>query len=206
MNGSSTTGNCANVSSSTSGTLTCADPTSSVLFDDPRGMPTLTGLNSNTWASQLLTIQTTSFTTDITFDFSDTPNFVRVERVEVVMFNCPQWGIGVQTIHVLEDDNAQIQLANVDIMSCTSLVRVCLSTITTIPVLTLRFFLHPSSDWVHLAEVTFWGNNPSCPPDIVITAPPTDSTTVETSKQEVKYYRIVGIIHLVKFSCHSHHQ
>ena len=99
MNDSSATGNCANISSNTSAILTCADPTSSVLCDDPRGMPILTGLDGEMWASQLLTIQTTAPSTDITFDFLDNPNFVRVERVEVVMFNCPQWGIGAQFIY-----------------------------------------------------------------------------------------------------------
>ena len=68
VNGSSATGNCANVCSTTSGTLTCADPTSSVLFDDPRGMPILTGLDGDMWASQLHTIQTIASSIDITFD------------------------------------------------------------------------------------------------------------------------------------------
>ena len=152
VNGSSATGNCASVSSSTSGTITCADPTSSVLFDDPRGMPILTGLDGDMWASQLLTIQTTASSTDINVDLG-TPTFTRVERVEVVMFNCPQLGIGVQTVQALEHNNVLIQTANVDITSCTSLVRMCLSTATTLPVFILRFRLSPGSDWVHLAEV-----------------------------------------------------
>ena len=172
VNGSSATGNCASVSSSTSGTLTCADPTSSVLFDDPRGMPILTGLDGDMWASQLLTIQSTASSIDIIIDLN-TPTFMRVERVEVVMFNCPQWGIGVQTIQALENNNALIQTANVGITSCTSLVRMCLSSRTTIPVIILRFFPSPGSDWVYLAEVTFFGNNPTCPADRVITAPTT---------------------------------
>ena len=121
MNGSSVTGNCANVSSSTSGTVTCADPTSSVLFDDPRGMPVLTGLDGDMWASQLITIQKTASSTDITFDFRDTPDFTGVWRVE--MFNCPQWGIGVQTIQAL-DARAVTAIINPIIGSCTSLVRV----------------------------------------------------------------------------------
>ena len=40
VSGSSDDGNCANVSNFTSGTLKCTDSTSSVLFDDPRGMRT----------------------------------------------------------------------------------------------------------------------------------------------------------------------
>ena len=184
VNGSSATGNCANnISSSTSGTLTCADPTSSVLFDDPRGMPILTGLDGDMWASQLLTIQTAASSTDITFDFRNTPGFTVVERVEVMMFNCPQLGIGVQTVQALEDNNALIQTANVDITSCTSLVRVCLSTATTIPILILRFRLSPDSDWVHVAEVTFFGNGVTCPPEIVITEPTTEPVTTELTRE-----------------------
>ena len=177
MNGSSVTGNCANVSSSTSGTLTCADPTSSVLFDDPRGMPVLTGLDGEMmWASQLLTIQTTAPSTDITVDLG-TPTFTRVERVEVVMFQCPQWGIGAQFIQVVEVASLTTNIVP-NITSCDSLVRFCLPYRTTLPVFTLRFSLSTGSDWIQLAEVTIWGNNPTCPPDIVITAPPTIPTTI----------------------------
>ena len=47
MNGSSATGNCSNYANGA-----CNDP---VLFDGH--IPTLTGLDGDTWASQLLTIQ-----------------------------------------------------------------------------------------------------------------------------------------------------
>ena len=168
VNGSSATGNCANISSNTSGSLTCADPTSSVLFDDPRGMPILTGLDGDMWASQLLTIQTAASSTDITFDFRNTPGFTVVERVEVMMFNCPQLGIGVKTIEALVQGQ-EIARINPNITSCDLLVRVCLPASTTLPAISLRFFPLPDSDWVHLAEVSFWGNGPTCPADIVIT-------------------------------------
>ena len=166
VNGSSATGNCANVITSAETTI-CSNPTSSVLFDDPGGMPILTGLDGDMWASQLLTIQTTAAFTEITVDLG-TPTFTRVERVEVVMFNCLQLGIGVQTVQAFEDNNVLIQTANVDITSCDSLLRVCLVVRTTLPVLTLRFTLSPGSDWVHLAEVSFWGNGPTCPSDVAI--------------------------------------
>ena len=54
------------------------------------------------WASQLLTIQTTDPTIEMTFDFRNTPGFIEVGKVEVVMFNCPQWGVGVNTIRLLQ--------------------------------------------------------------------------------------------------------
>ena len=134
VNGSSATGNCA---SSTSGTITCADQASSVLFDGH--IPILTGLDGNTWASQLLTIQTTAEATsvDITFDFHDTPDFTTVERVEVVMFNCPQWGIGVETIAAIEH-LTNIRHNTVNITSCDSLVRVCIPFRATTPTFTLQ--------------------------------------------------------------------
>ena len=97
VNGSCPTGNCLNV---TVGTVTtCVQPTSSVLFDGR--VPTLTGLDGDMWASQLLTIQTGDASTDITFDFTDTHGYDRVERVEVVIFNCPQWGIASSAIIAL---------------------------------------------------------------------------------------------------------
>ena len=165
-------------------TLTCADPTSSVLFDDPRGIPILTGLDGDMWASQLLTIQTTAPSTDIIFDFRNASNFVRVERVEVVMFNCQQWGIGVQTIQAFEQD-AMVFSVDVDptVNSCKSLVRLCLPYRTSLSVFTLRFFLFPNTDKVYLAEMTFFGNNHNCAPDIIITSQ--FSSPVTSTSQEL---------------------
>ena len=97
VNGSSVTGQCSNVTNS-GGIINCNDPTSSVLFDGH--IPTLTGLDGDTWASQLLTLRPFDGNSEITFEFTGSPN---IERVEVVMFNCPQWGIGVQTIGAREN-------------------------------------------------------------------------------------------------------
>ena len=185
VNGSSDTGNCA--SGNNQGPVTCSDPSSSVLFDDPGGMPILTGLDGDMWASQLLTIQTTTTFVDIIFDFHDTPDFTTVEGVEVVMFNCPQWEIGAQTIQVLEVQDT----LTVAPTSCDSLVRVCLSLSSTTPMTSTLYnlrFHSPNSKvhWIHLAEVTFWGNNLTCPPDIVITEPTTapPSSPVTSTSQE----------------------
>ncbi len=90
MNGSSEDGNC---------NLTVKifnEQTTSVLQDGI--IPILTRLDGEMWASQLLTINIESDSyitdeTDITFEFQVTPDYVRVERVEPVMFNCPEWGI-----------------------------------------------------------------------------------------------------------------
>ena len=177
VNGSSNIGSCINESNRN--TCYSNDPTSTVLFDNPRlrGMPILTGLDGDMWASQLLTIEKTSASTIATqFHFHNIPNFTRVDRVEVVMFNCPQWGIGVESVSVraLESDATPISTTVIshDVTSCNSLMKVCLEPRTNIAQLALQFTLFHDSNWVHLAEVTFWVGPSSCTPNAVITAPP----------------------------------
>ncbi len=184
VNGSSEDGNC-NLTSSER--VRCREPTTSVLQDG--NIPTLTGLDGDMWASQLLTINPTKSSIDITFDFRNiTPSYDELESVEVVMFNCPEWGISVDNITLLGSNNSSRIIENrlVDISltntSCASLVKVFISgsvtssqTIisSTLPVLTLRFQLSPASTWVHLAEVTFYGAGPTYPPvSVLIQIPP----------------------------------
>ncbi len=64
VNGSSEDGNCSLI------VTLCNEPTTNVLQDGI--IPTLTGLDGDMWASQLLTINTDRPTTDITFDFEAT--------------------------------------------------------------------------------------------------------------------------------------
>ncbi len=86
--GSSATGHCSNVSDSG---RECSTPRSSVLLD---GIPTLTGLDGDMWATQLLTLNTSTSSSSITFDFNtvfDTnavTTYTGVELIEIVMFNC----------------------------------------------------------------------------------------------------------------------
>ncbi len=175
VNGSSEDGNCSLLA-----TTTCIEPTTSFLQDGI--IPTLTGLDGDMWASQLLTINTDSPTTDITFDFEAAPGYFGVRRVEVVMFNCPEWGISVDSITLYESTcGASIRniLATISptITSCDSLVRVCISrsVSSTLTALTLRFHLSSASTWVHLAEVSF---GPTCQPDSILDPiPPTPSLT-----------------------------
>ncbi len=176
VNGSSEDGNCS---------LTvniCNEPTTSVLQDGI--IPILTGLDGDMWASQLLTISRDSLTTDITFDFEATPGYVGVERVEVVMFNCPEWGISVDiiTIHgstAATSIGSALTTITPTLTSCDSLVRVCISesVSSTLIALTLRFQLSPASTWVHLAEVSFYGAGSTCPPVSVLNPPPTTGVT-----------------------------
>ena len=107
VNGSSATGHCSSVSS-TGVISTCTDPTSSVLFDG--AIPTLTGLDGDMWASQLLTLQrATSTRALVIFDFTSTPGYVGLSgRLEVVIFNCPEKGISAPTIRVLTSSSLSV--------------------------------------------------------------------------------------------------
>ena len=159
-------------------------PNSGVLFDGH--VPTLTRLDGDMWASQLLTINTIESLTNVIFNFTDTPGYVGIQRVEVVMFNCPQWGIASTTI-TLTGATARGQTFNVfaqtsisSLTSCESLVRVCLSHHVTQPLIGLQFTHDQDSDWLHLAKVIFYDRNSICPPNIILdppTTPPPDSTT-----------------------------
>ena len=177
VNGSSPTGNCSNVSMDDT-MITCLQPTSSVLFDGR--VPTLTGLDGDMWASQLLTINTMESLTILIFDFTDTPGYVGIQRVEVVMLNCPQWGIASTTITLTATGRGQpfnvFNSTSVSsLTSCESLVRVCLSANVPQPLIGLLFTLDQDSDWVHLAEVTFYARGSTCSPNIILTPPPTTS-------------------------------
>ena len=178
VNRSSNTGRCSNIITSTT-RQTCLTPNSSVLFDG--NVPTLTGLDGDMWASRLLIINTTANTAEITFDFTNTLDYTGVGRVEVVMFNCPEWGISVIAISLFSatstSSGSRTILTSIfpTTTSCDSLVRVCISgTVNSLkPVLTLVFTPSSTSNWVHLAEVTFYASSSTCQPDIIITLPPT---------------------------------
>lgn len=158
MNGSSATQQCS--FEIRDGLSSCFNPATSVLFDGSILNPT--GLGGDMWASQLLTLQKFEFHAALYFDFSTSPGYAGVERVDVVMFNCPEWGIGAETIGVsgaltvpsANNCSSLLGLVNPPFTSCDSLLRVCIPMNTTLPVIALQFF-HPITNWVHLAEVTF---------------------------------------------------
>ena len=181
VNGSSSTGRCSNFIHSTF-RQNCLTPTSSVLFDG--NVPTLTELDGDMWASQLLTINTTTNTAEITFDFTNTPDYTGVERVEAVMFNCPEWGISVRNIAFFSASSISgtgrfLTSIFPTTTSCDSLVRVCIShNVSSIrSLLTLVFTLPSTSNLVHLAEVTFYASGSTCLPDTITTPLTINSTT-----------------------------
>ena len=178
VNGSSATGKCSSVSHGVVRS-TCTDPTSSVLFDGV--IPTLTGLDGDMWASHLLTLQrpVSLINIDIT-----TP----ISRVEVIMFNCPEWGISVQSISLRDNDGIVIGSSGDmnSITSCDSLVRLCVPATAINPlVVTVQFDLGNDSNWMHLAEVTFYDDSTTCPPDTITTDIPLCPTTPTTTTQEM---------------------
>ena len=166
MNGSSSSVHC--VESSNDFLSHICTTQTSVLFDGE--VPILSRLDGDMWASQLLTVQTPRFFVQIIFDFTAIDDYTGVERIEMVMFNCPEWGIGVNKVSLLEAESvfsfgAQVsETITTNDTSCSSLVRVCmaLSQRVVLPVLILKFSGNNSGGWVHLAEVTFHENLPTC--------------------------------------------
>ena len=182
-NGSSRTGFCNRTT-----TRICLEPASSVLFDGV--IPTLTGLDGDNWARQLLTIRATP-NAFINFDFG---GYAVIDRVEIILFNCPRWGIAASNIILYVPNEISSAFSIVtdiylnDIIripsSCDSLVKVCMMCLNCNRS-ALGLLFHPAvgADWVHIAEVTFHHSSivsTTCPSSHVITAIPPQSTTMAT--------------------------
>ena len=172
VNGSSETGRCEDPWQLL-GIVSCSHPETSILFDG--NIPTLAGLDGNSWADQLLTLNTSNIALleekDTSIQLS-LPNVQRL-RLEVVLFNCPEWGIAtsritIQTSQLFHQDYYQSKVIDPTLNSCDSLVRVCMPIDTENTQGTLRFDPPPGSNWTHLAEVTFYTDTSSCPPDTVL--------------------------------------
>ena len=147
----------------------CLNPRTSVLFG---AIPTLTGLDGDQWANQLFALKGPSI--EITFDFTGVSDYTGVEKIDVVMFNCPQWRIGLYTISILESSTlygSKRPIGSITAAataSCDSLVRLCTNNTSSSQLLiTLSF---TDFNWVHLAEVTFYSDvGSSCPTDAILT-------------------------------------
>ncbi len=106
-------------------------------------------------------------------------------KVEIVLFNCPQWGIVTKTI-TLATMGGSTLINSVDptLTSCDSLVKVCmLYFVCDSTSLRLIFSFNGTPSWVHLAEVTFYEGNYSttCPPDAFVPASTTSPTMLTTT-------------------------
>ena len=181
VNGSTLDGHCNGATPVSPGMVECSMPhTNSFLYDGV--IPTLTGLNGSEWASKLLTLSTSAASTKITFEFTSAIDYA-VESVRVVMFNCPQWGIGTSSINILGTDGFLGHIIPAMPTSCDSLVSMCTTDIkTTLTIISLQFNLADNSDLVYIAEVAFFSDaGRMCEPDAILNPPITPPTLMTAS-------------------------
>ncbi len=185
--GSSATGHC---SIMTDSGRVCNTPRSSVLFD---GIPTLTGLDGDMWATQLLTLDT-STSSSITFNFNGIANYVGVGTIEVVMFSCSMRGIGANSISIRSSDDSPIGTINDIPQSCEYLVRACISDgfTTTEQIITLNF--NNALQRVYLAEVTLYINCRPCSNAVLNESVSTTSSTPISTLESKKHFIIINIV------------
>ena len=140
--------------------MICEAPENSVIFDGD--IPTLAGLSGHMWASQLLTLTSDSNGMDIRFDFKPTnktsENIIRM--VQVVLFNCPSWQIGANSISVWNITGTPNLISSVTDLStcCDNLTVICINMDTnrTATIINLKFT--EVRMMLHLAEINFYGN------------------------------------------------
>ena len=147
---------------------TCNSPTSSVLFDGVT--PTLTELDGDTWAEQLMVLDDSQRTSlQFEFNFMNHPTYTGVTRVEVALFNCPEWQTGLDAIEFSQTgDGNQISASTirtqVNESSCDALINVCIMLNYRSELIRLSLELPTGATYAHLAEVTFYSSRQSfCP-------------------------------------------
>ena len=184
MNGSSKLAGCSGHTSKvaflTNGDAraTCRFPGAGVLFDEQ--VHTIQPMEEYYWARELATMRAPTVTS-INLHLGDIGDS-RINKVEIVMFNCPWWGIGVETIRIYYPvrlevlDGETVTNINPTTASCESLVKFCVPCIKCgigRQLIGIEFQTLDGSSWVHLAEVIihFDSNTSSlatCPQDLVI--------------------------------------
>jgi hypothetical protein len=160
--GSSPTGHCSRISSFNT-LFICDDPTSSVLFDGD--IPELSGLDGDTWASQLLTLHQEEVFLDVfvTFDFTKTPGYKGFDGIELVVFNCGTENTNLLDVQITGSNNITDGFMLKDYSaigapsSCNSLVRICIGKLKSeimarFPRISLDFGL---AKWVYIGEIAF---------------------------------------------------
>ena len=165
--GSPVNGGC----SSTSGTNNDICDGTSVLNDGI--LPALSGVSSNPasqWASELFTMRRSE--TDQIVLSVVLPSGRTHDRVELTVFNCPQWGIYVPRV-IVEIAGVSIIVANATLpdVSCEYLLKFCVEFNGAVgsPNLKLIFPYQNNSNFVFLGEVTLLNDpiNPCHPPEII---------------------------------------
>ncbi len=154
--------------------LTCVQPASSVLFDGD--IPSLLEVtrDSQAWASQLFAIPIPDGRdfSSLVFDFANVPTFSRIDRIEVVLLNCPNLGFGVRSIEVSQSPSSYLAsnfdtfTASTSASSCSSLIRVCIPVGILHKVVTMTFYAPSTSfgreQWTYIAEIEFFSFDSSC--------------------------------------------
>ena len=152
INGSSATALCSNFSETDSlDSFQCNTPASSVLFDGKIPPLTLWYLdNEPSWAGQLFTAQQNDDRGKykIHFDFTGQPDYAGVRMMELIVFNCPVWGVSLQAI---ADDIGSTHTAQIE--SCAYLVTACYPLQTSKRQFSIEFLY---LQWMHLAEIVFY--------------------------------------------------
>lgn len=185
VNGSSQVGRCIapvtiNTYNDGATRITCRLPSSSVLFDGY--IPTFTRLTGHMWARHLLTLGApvmASINFDLRGVFLRGIEYSGISRMEILMINCPWWGIAVEKITLYEPvaldiiGGRNILSVYPTIASCDNLVRVCIPCTqcnSSERMIGLEFHTPSNSRWIHIAQMTFiHGSTPSpCPKDIVV--------------------------------------
>jgi hypothetical protein len=174
VNGSST-GNC--------NTSLCID-SAGILSD--MMVPSLRDLDGGEWARQLCTLHSMSSSINITSE-----GHAGEQIIEVIMFNCPQWSIAVQTLRLIESGTL-LSIHNLDpaLRSCISLVKVCIpKRVRSASPLVLQFDLHPDSSWIHIAEVIFSSGHSTCQEDTILSLPANHEGNLISSSFLQAFYR-----------------
>ena len=164
--------------SSTSGSI-CEG--TSVLNDGI--LPALSGVSSepaSQWASELFTMRRSG--TDQIAMSVDLPSGTH-NRVELTVFNCPQWGIYTPWV-IVEIIIQNIIVANASLpdISCEYLLKFCVEFDrgVGVPNLKLIFPYQNNSDFVFLGEVTFLNDpvNQCDPPELITMQVPPQTPTI----------------------------
>ena len=178
----------------------CSQPATSVLFDGDTSADVST-LSDTNGVPGILSLDRFGSKT-VTFDFRHAPGYERIERIELVVFNCENfrtiWEISVFEVATPDGVHNLLQVMNVRdaISTCDSLVRICVSQRITLPVVILQFVLSQPVGRVHLAEVTFHVDDITCPPNDFIKRPLLTPITAEArlSSKTCKI-KTVALIH-----------
>lgn len=173
VNGSSSTGGCSSISApNLDGTSRCNAPSSAVLFDGY--IPTLTELNGDTWADQLMVLGPPEYGPSSNRITAHIGPFMTVRQIEITVFTCPQWWTGVRYISIFYSTStarsegfSYLTGAQPTVYSCDSLITVCIP----FPVINarqIRLSFGGFSAHKHIAEIAFYANSSPCPAFTII--------------------------------------